>query len=152
MSVPLDISVPELINGVKIFNYDTNTESIYTSAYIQFSLKDKEYLELAKNPVKNESRLNEMVAEKARESGFPTKVYHGTAVFGFTKADVKKSDDAISFFATDSLALAQTYSGVSGETSLKKGNGQSAANQETYNNAVSAFVNKVKALPTQEKL
>ena len=39
LSVPLNTSIPELVNGVKIFNYDTNAEGTYTSADINFSLK-----------------------------------------------------------------------------------------------------------------
>ena len=41
LSVPSNISIPELVNGVKIKNYDTNTNTTYTSADIQFSLKQK---------------------------------------------------------------------------------------------------------------
>jgi hypothetical protein len=78
-----------------------------------FSEKDiyAEYLELAKNPEKNEARLRELVDEEARQSGFSTRLYHGTRKFGFTKTDVSKSDDYMSFFATDSLEVAGTYSG-----------------------------------------
>ena len=43
LSVPSDVSISELINGVKIKNYDTNTEDTYTGADIQFSIKDNAY-------------------------------------------------------------------------------------------------------------
>ena len=52
-----------------------------------------------------------MVDEVARNNGYTEKVYHGTVGFGFTKADVSKSDDGISFFATDDIETAGTYSG-----------------------------------------
>ncbi len=52
-----------------------------------------------------------MVDEAAKRAGFPVEVFHGTTQFGFTKADVSKSDDHISFFATDSPEVAMTYSG-----------------------------------------
>ncbi len=40
LSVPSHISIPELVNGVKIKNYDTNTEDTYTDADIRYSLKE----------------------------------------------------------------------------------------------------------------
>ena len=53
-----------------------------------------------------------MVDEAAKAAGYTTgPLYHGTQKFGFTKADVSKSDDGISFFTTDSLDVAGTYSG-----------------------------------------
>ena len=72
LSVPSDISIPELVNNVKIKNYDTNIEDTYTGADIQFSLKeiDKEYLDLAKDPEKNEARLRELVNEAATRAGY----------------------------------------------------------------------------------
>lgn len=94
LSVPSDISIPELVNGVNIFNYDTNTDKVYSDKDIKFSLKDSEYLELAKDPIKNEARLRELVYEAARKA-FPNSkittkdgklriVYHGTNTGDFT--------------------------------------------------------------------
>jgi hypothetical protein len=54
-----------------------------------------------------------MVDEAAKKAGLDSLVYHGTPTFGFTKIDVMKSDDQVSFFATDSLEVAETYSGKS---------------------------------------
>lgn len=81
--------------------------------------QDAEYLELAKDPEKNEARLREMVDEAARKAGYTTNVYHGTQKFGFTKPNVKKSDDGISFFATKDFDVAGTYSGVAVEHTRK---------------------------------
>lgn len=121
LSVPSDISITELVNGVKIFNYDTNTDKIYTGADIKFSLKakDTEYLELAKNPEQNEARLREMVEEAAKEAGYNSpKLYHGTSAFGFTEFDISKSDDKRTIFLTSNEKIASTYSGVSGERKI----------------------------------
>lgn len=53
-----------------------------------------------------------MVEDAARKAGYASpKLYHGTKSFGFTKLNPRMSDDGISFFATNSLDLAQTYSG-----------------------------------------
>jgi hypothetical protein len=71
---------------------------------------DAEYLSaVERGDVKTEER---MVREAAREAGYPVKVYHGTSQFGFTKPNVKKSDDGISFFATEDIAVGSSYTGV----------------------------------------
>ena len=77
---------------------------------LQHQKKDAEYLELAKDPEKNEVKLAKMVEEAARANGYDSpKLYHGTSAFGFTKVDVKQSDDRISFFATDNEKVAKSY-------------------------------------------
>lgn len=48
---------------------------------------DSEYLELAKNPEKNEERLREMVNSAAKENGYTVEGYHGTSKGGFTVFD-----------------------------------------------------------------
>ncbi len=53
--------------------------------------------------------LSNMVRDLAKSMGYDTLVYHGTSSFGFTKPDVKQSDDKISFFAADSPRLTRTY-------------------------------------------
>ena len=53
-----------------------------------------------------------MVDEAAKAAGYTQEVYHGTQQFGFTRIDVSKSDDKLSFFATDDIKLARTYSGT----------------------------------------
>ena len=60
-----------------------------------------------------------MVDAAARAAGYDSpKLYHGTQRFGFTKIDTSKSDDRLSFFATESPAIARTYSSVGGERRL----------------------------------
>jgi hypothetical protein len=46
--------------------------------------QDAEYLELAKNPEKNEARLRELVDSVAKKAGYSTRAYHGTKA-EFTK-------------------------------------------------------------------
>lgn len=41
VSVPSSISIPELINGVKIYDYDTQKNDVYTQKDIKFSLPDE---------------------------------------------------------------------------------------------------------------
>ena len=65
--------------------------------------------------------MQKMVGEAAKEAGFDSDLlYHGTTGFGFTKIDVGMSDDGISFFATDSLETARTYSGQDGVRTIKE--------------------------------
>lgn len=53
---------------------------------LQYQKKDAEYLELAKDPEKNEAKLSKMVEEAARANGYDSpKLYHGTTQFGWTK-------------------------------------------------------------------
>jgi hypothetical protein len=77
---------------------------------------DSEYLELAKDPQKNEARLREMVEDVAREKGYDSPLlYHGTKSFGFTKIEtVGVEEDALwsPFFVTNKIDTAQTYSGA----------------------------------------
>ena len=55
-----------------------------------------------------------MVDEAAKKAGYNSPVlYHGSPSFGFTQIYTKKSNDHISFFATDSMQTAGTYSGTS---------------------------------------
>lgn len=41
VSVPSSISIPELINGVKIYDYDTQKNDVYTQKDIKYSLPDE---------------------------------------------------------------------------------------------------------------
>ena len=85
----------------------------------KFSERDSNYLDAVKRG--DIDTAQKMVDEAARNAGYTEKVYHGTRSFGFTKLDVKKSDDGISFFATEDLDVAGTYSGtvVAGERNLQ---------------------------------
>ena len=70
---------------------------------------DKSYLDAVNRG--DMEMAQRMVDEAAKESGYDSPMlYHGTNKFGFTVTDVSKSDDGISFFATDSEDTASTYS------------------------------------------
>ena len=57
-----------------------------------------------------------MVDEAAKAAGFDSpKLYHGTTSFGFTRFNPALSNDKIAIFATNSKAIAQTYSGGNAE-------------------------------------
>jgi hypothetical protein len=97
--------------------------------------QDREYLDLAQNPEANEARLREMVDEAAKKAGFNSpKLYHGTNAFGFTRIDTKRSNDRISFFATDSVQTAGTYSGTSGVHNISEANSSSLGMYQLYAN------------------
>lgn len=69
----------------------------------------------------NEEEAGKIVEEYAATKGYTQKVYHGTQQFGFTEIDLSKSDDDFSFWTTDSLETASTYSGEENITPVKEG-------------------------------
>ena len=81
----------------------------------QFSLKakDKEYLELAKDAKKNETKLSEMVAEAAKEAGYIGTYYHGSksdfTVFRKERGGASNSNAGIGFWFTESEEGAQKW-------------------------------------------
>lgn len=73
-------------------------------------ISDEKYLEAVTR--KDTMALIAMVKAAATRAGFNSaELYHGTRRFGFTVADNTNSDDSISFFATNKLSVASTYSG-----------------------------------------
>ena len=79
-----------------------------TNPDIRYSERNKTYMDaVERGDMETAQRL---VDEAAKEAGYTARVFHGTNKFGFTKTDVSKSDDRISFFATDSEDTAITYS------------------------------------------
>lgn len=90
-------------------------ESQYADADVQeqLTLEDTDASYMAAVEDGDTETLQRMVEKAAREAGFDSpKLYHGTNTFGFTSIDTKKSNDRVSFFATDSLETASTYSGT----------------------------------------
>ena len=134
-------------NVVKnLFDIQKATEA----SKVSYSLKDSDYIgAVNKGDMKTAQK---MVEEAAKAAGYTVKVYHGTTGFGFTKFDVNKSDDHISFFATDSVDLAGTYSGVVGETTIKKGNRNNQLNGKIYATKVNSFVDKVNEVAGEKLL
>ena len=56
--------------------------------------------------------IRDIVYEYAGRKGYTSHLYHGSPTFGFTKIDMSRSGDKISFFAADDEGIASTYSGV----------------------------------------
>lgn len=75
-------------------------------AYKQDDTNLKKYIEMDRL----ETELASLIEAKAAANGFySSPLYHGTNRFGFTRADVTKSDDKISFFTTDNFLVAKDY-------------------------------------------
>lgn len=95
---------------------------------------DTEYLDAVN--AGDMAKAQAMVDARAREMGYNSpKLYHGTKQFGFTTVDVSKSDDQVSFFATDRLETAETYSGEETATSIGKRKQISEIKEEINQNA-----------------
>lgn len=110
-------------------NYSKNasTDSISDSSKnvnTKFSDRDSEYLELAKDPVKNALQLELMVTDAAIEAGLKYTGLHGTDNFGHTEFKHKKATNAKAFFFTNKYQVAQSYSGVKGVTRINSGEKQ----------------------------
>ncbi len=111
---------PDVINVAQDIRYSlSNAEDIAPTTIEQYSLSsadtqqaDADYaLAVERGDTETAQR---MVDEAAKAAGYNSPMlYHGTGAFGFTQIDTKKSNDRISFFATDSMQVAGTYSGTS---------------------------------------
>ena len=83
-----------------------------TSAGVRYSVIDSDYMAAVERG--DMETAQKMVDEAAKKAGYNSPVlYHGSPSFGFTQIYTKKSNDRISFFATDSMQTAGTYSGTS---------------------------------------
>lgn len=72
--------------------------------------RDAEYMSAVEsNDMEAAERI---IKEAAAEAGYTDDLYHGTDKFGFTKVDMRKSDDRRSFFTTTSPELAKGYTSV----------------------------------------
>ena len=123
------ILYPENVKSAKLKTYDDKGKLIplserfdNTTNDIRYDLDDaeSEYLELAKNPEKNEAQLSRMIDEDAKANGYNIKAYHGTS-----RADrvgtVFRPDRATSgpmAFFTDNKEIATNYARDKSDTSL----------------------------------
>ena len=114
-----------------------------TDAKTQNSLSKTEYMDAVNR--KDMVTAQKMADEAAKEAGFPVKVYHGTKQFGFTKPNVKKSDDGISFFATEDIGVAGSYSGITVAEERKI----SDSNQKLARKDVPKLSNQVKDIANE---
>lgn len=109
-------------------------------ADIRYSLTetDNEYLSAVENG--DTETAQRMVDEVAKENGYTEKLYHGTTDFGFTKLDASQGDDGISFFATDSLDVARTYSGGDNARNIS----DKGMSEEYYDNLLESYDEKAR--------
>ena len=143
---------PELHTWLRTFNAkssndklthlqeEVNTEDAQKSDRFTMTRTDRTYLDAVRRG--DVEAAQKMVDEAAKAAGYSTKVYHGTQSFGFTKLNVKKSDDGISFFATDDLDVAGSYSGMI----VAEGRNISEKKQKMPKKAVPKLRNKIKVI------
>jgi hypothetical protein len=68
-----------------------NPERDETTFSVISNAQDAEYLNLAADPVKNQSRLQEMADEVARRAGYTVKAWHGTPEGGFVTFNTRRN-------------------------------------------------------------
>jgi murein DD-endopeptidase MepM/ murein hydrolase activator NlpD len=83
--------------------------------------EDQMYMDAARSG--DMEAAQRMVDDVAQRKGL-VHTYHGTEGFGFTKIDFTKSDDGISFFSTDNINVARSYSRTSGVRGLTEKRGE----------------------------
>lgn len=107
LSGPSDVSIAELINGVKIYDYNLQKYNIYSDKDIKFSLKDTE------NNTLTEQQQNYFADSKVRDENGNLKVMYRGDANEFTVFDRKKSKPSNlygrGFYFTDSKAHAEQY-------------------------------------------
>ena len=119
----------KIISDIKY--YFKNGELPYQSSLSQFRYSkelDKEYMEAVED--EDMEKAADLVGVAAAAAGYTKEGYHGTRKFGFTVIDTEKSDDKISFFVTDQLETASTYSGMRDVTEIGDDAGEAGANDE----------------------
>ncbi len=84
VGMPSDISIPELIDGVKIYDYDMQKNDVYTQENIRFSLKDYDDAQVknwerSKNIIiyENPQQLKNFVDEARKGKASSKKIYFG---------------------------------------------------------------------------
>ncbi|MBQ6698125.1 MAG: hypothetical protein IJN09_03705 [Oscillospiraceae bacterium] len=147
LSVPSDVSIPDLVNGVKIHNYDTGITDIYSGKDIKFSLKgtkattstEEKLNGRAKHSIKDsegrtlsEGQQEYFKDSKVRdENGNLKVVYHGTSKGGFTWFDTYAYYSKFGLFGngayfTENKGIAEEYT--------KKGRGNNPQVYSVYLN------------------
>lgn len=104
----------------------------------KYSGRDSAYMDAIENG--DFATVKKLVAEAAADAGYTEKLIHGTENFGFTKVNLSESDDGISFFATDTMEIAKTYSSktfsrpivTANDYSYKEGNYDLFANTDGF--------------------
>lgn len=84
-ALPSDMSVSDLVNGVKIFDYNLQQNNVYSDADIKFSLsEDTSYMDAVKSG--DMEIAQKIVDDVANKAGYTIKAYHGTG-YDFTVFD-----------------------------------------------------------------
>ena len=102
--------------GMNVIEYaagddQSRMEALNSVPDVKFSVRDQKYLAAVESG--DMEAADQMVREAAVANGYNSPIlYHGTNQFGFTEIDFEKQDDGISFFMTDSVGTAMSYSGT----------------------------------------
>ena len=119
LSEDTENALSEAVNGISVVNILSSSQDSYsdnpelTNVKHQYKVtaeQDAEYLELAKNPKKNEARLKELVDEAAKNAGFTYEAFHGSKVNGITvfKPELDQKGTKSLFFSSSDY-IAKTY-------------------------------------------
>lgn len=119
LSEDTENALTESVNGISVVNILSSSQDSYydnpelTDVKHQYKVtadQDAEYLELAKNPKKNEARLKELVDEAAKNAGFTYEAFHGSKVNGITvfKPELDQKGTKSLFFSSSDY-IAKTY-------------------------------------------
>ena len=110
----------QYIEFVKLLQEKSKLDAKRMSENVKFQdrvtpAEDSEYLELAKNPEKNEARLRELVEMVAERLGYTERVYHGTKNAGFTRFEYSPdrqtgTDFGKAYYFTTDYEKAKGYS------------------------------------------
>ena len=119
---PSSVKVSELEDRLSQFNEKLNTykknRGINYSIDASTMSLDAEYEQAVESG--DEKAMAKLVKQAAKIAGFTKKTYHGTRSFGFTVIDTQYSDDGISFFSSDDLSIASSYSSSDGKRRVGK--------------------------------
>ena len=101
-ALPSEMSIAELVNGVKIYDYNTQQDDVYTDADIKYSLSDVDSVGNKLSPAVKKRLENTKAVD---EDGNPKVLYHGTPSGEFTIFDKSKGsvegDFGSGFYFTD---------------------------------------------------
>lgn len=106
------------------------------------------YMELAKDPKKNEAELRKMVEQAARSAGYDVKAYHGTHNFGKTKFNRQ----GWSTYLTSKPSVAESFSGGIGVRGITQRLDGSMSEKELIKYASNSTFMENLQLATQEQI
>lgn len=106
IGAPRTISIADLVNGVNIYDYDSQQNVAYSDKDIKYSSVDSDGKQLTQEQQEffKDSKVRD-------DNGNLMVVYHGSKDYGFTVFDPSKSDDKMSLFFTNDENMANSYVG-----------------------------------------